>query len=178
MRITVGSKNQTKIDAVEESIQDSDLLRGAEVVGREVHNPLFGHPIGIDAVVAGAVDRAREAFVDADYSVGIEGGMIAVPQTKSGYMEISICAIYDGTQFHLGMSPGFEWPRAVVSNIIDAGMDGSQAFKAAGLTTQEKIGATQGAISVLTDGKMNRTMLNKLVVMMALIHLENAKHYK
>ena len=177
MRVTVGSENQTKIEAVREALQESSFFMNAEVVPMRVGVEQFGHPVSLAMVVEGAIDRARQAFQNCAYSFGIEGGLIEVPKTKSGYMETSICAIYDGNQFHLGMAPSYEWPKTVIDLIVNKGLDGSQAFREAGLTAHEKIGTSGGGVSILTKGKMDRKGLNKLAVMMALIHLENREHY-
>ena len=75
------------------------------------------------------------------------------------------------------MSPAYEWPIAVADGILDKGLDGSQALKAAGLTTHDKIGAAEGGIFLLTNGRMNRTDLNRSAVMMALIQLEHPQQY-
>ncbi len=146
MRINVGSKNQTKAQAVAEALSGHELFKDAEVVGVDVASEQFGHPIKLAIVVKGAMDRAKQAFKDCDYSFGIEGGLIEVPETKSGYMEVAICAIYDGSQFHLGMSPGYEWPKTVTDLIVNKGLDGSQALREAGFTSHEKIGTAEGGI--------------------------------
>ncbi len=177
MKIRVGSKNSTKINAVKELIASYKAFAGADVEGVDVQVETFGHPRTLDEVVAGAVDRAKQAFTSGDYGFGIEGGMFAVPQTKTGYMEIAVCAIWDGKEVCLGMSPAYEWPIAVADGILDKGLDGSQALKAAGLTTHDKIGAAEGGIFLLTNGRMNRTDLNRSAVMMALIQLEHPQQY-
>jgi inosine/xanthosine triphosphatase len=118
-----------------------------------------------------------QSFHDCDYSIGIEGGLIEVPGTKSGYMEFGVCAIYDGANYHLGFSPGFEWPTSVTDLIVNKGFDGSSALKEAGFTDHEKIGTAQGGIWILTKGKIDRTEYNKQAVTMALIQLENSEHY-
>ena len=177
MKINVGSKNPTKVGAVTEAFQESKFFNGAEVVSIDVVTEQFGHPITLDVIVKGAMDRARQAYQDCEYSVGVESGLIQVPGTKSGYMEMTVCAIYDGKQFHLGLSPGFEWPKAVTELIVKKGLDGSQALREAGFTDHEKIGTVEGGIWIFTHGKMNRKDYNKLAVIMALIHLENKVHY-
>lgn len=177
MKVSVGSKNQTKVQAVAEALQESEFFEDVEIVFIDVVTEKFGHPITIDLVIKGAMDRARQAFQDCDYSFGIEGGLIEVPATKSGYMEMAACAIYDGAQFHLGLSPGFEWPKSITELILHGGLDGSQALREAGFTDHEKIGAVEGGIWIFTHGKMNRKEYNKLAVVMALVHLENKKHY-
>jgi non-canonical (house-cleaning) NTP pyrophosphatase len=92
-------------------------------------------------------------------------------------VEVAACAIFDGSQVHLGLSPAFEWPTKVTDSILNKGLDGSQAMKEAGLTPHEKIGEKEGVIGLLTKGRMNRTEYNKLAIMMALTHLENPEHF-
>ena len=177
MKVNVGSKNQTKIKAVAEALKESKLFKNAKIFPVDVVVEKFGHPISMNLVVNGAIDRAKQAFKNCEYSFGIEGGLIEVPETKSGYMEMAACAIYDGEQFHLGLSPGHEWPKSVTEFIVKKGLDGSQALREAGFTDHKKLGKTEGGVFIFTHGKMNRTEYNKLAVMMALIHLENKEHY-
>lgn len=176
MKIKVGSKNKTKVEAVAEVLGKSKLFVGANVVGVEVVTEEFGHPKNLKATIEGAMDRAKQAFVDCNYSFGIEGGLMEVPYSKSGFMEVAACAIYDGKQFHLGLSPGCEWPKKV-TELIFKGLDGSQAMKEVGITKAVKVGAAEGAIWHLTKGQINRKEYNKAAVLMALIHLENPEHY-
>lgn len=177
MKITVGSTNQAKIQAVIEVVHECALFTNPEVVGVDVSVEQFGHPVGIDAIVKGAMDRAKHAFLNCDLSVGIESGLLPVPHTKTGYVEIAVCAMYDGQQFHLGTSSGYEWPKAVAEMIVKGGKDGSQAMREVGLTSHEKIGIAEGAVGLLTKGKLNRTQQNKQAVIMALVPLENKEHY-
>jgi inosine/xanthosine triphosphatase len=177
MRVNVGSTNRTKIEAVEEVLKSYPEFAEAEVMGVEVPVEEFGHPKTLAETVEGAMRRAKEAFRDCELSFGIEGGLIDVPHTKTGVMEIAVCAIYDGKTYHLGISPAFEWPRKVAKLIID-GMDGSRAFREAGFTTHEKIGTAEGAIWTLTKGKMKRKDYNKIAVTMALVHLNHPEDYK
>ncbi len=177
MKVGVGSKNKTKVEAVAEILKDYPLFAGAEVEGVVVEIEEFGHPKSLGETVAGAAARAKQAQVGRDYGFGIEGGLMEVPQTKTGYMEVAVCAIFDGKQIHLGLSQAFEWPQKVIDLILNEGLDGSQAAKSAGLTQQDKIGEHGGFIELFTKGRTNRTGLNKNAVMMALIHLENPEHF-
>jgi inosine/xanthosine triphosphatase len=177
MKVGIGSKNITKINAVAELLQDYPLFAGAEVAGVDVQIEQFGHPKSLAATVDGAVNRAKQAYVNRDYGFGIESGLMPVPQTKSGYMEVAVCAIYDGQQIHLGLSPAYEWPKKVLDKILHEGLDGSQAMKAAGLTQHEKLGEHEGFVGIFTKGRTNRTEYNKAAVVMALMHLENPEYY-
>ena len=113
----MGSKNKTKVNAVADILRDYPMFGDAEVIGVAVQIEEFGHPKSLEETVAGAVDRAKQADEGHDYGFGIEGGLMAVPQTKSGYMEVAACAIYDGKTIHLGLSPAVEWPQAVLDGI-------------------------------------------------------------
>ena len=101
-------KNSTKINAVKELIASYKAFAGADVEGVDVQVETFGHPRTLDEVVAGAVDRAKQAFTSGDYGFGIEGGMFAVPQTKTGYMKL-LFARFGMARRCVGMSPAYEW---------------------------------------------------------------------
>lgn len=177
MKVGVGSKNKTKVAAVEELLADYPMFEGAEIFGTDVQVEEFGHPRSLKETVDGAIDRAKQAQAGNDYGFGIEGGLFEVPHTKSGYMEVAVCAIFDGQRVHLGLSPACEWPGTVTQMILTEGLDGSQAMKAAGITTEAKIGEAKGFIDIVTKGRMDRTTFNKAAVQMALIHLENPEYY-
>lgn len=177
VKVNIGSKNQTKIQAVTEALNESKFFKNVDINPIDVVTEKFGHPITMKLVIEGAIDRAKQAFSDCKYSFGIEGGLIEVPRTKSGYMEMAACAIYDGQRFHLGLSPGFEWPKSVTELIVNKGLDGSQALRKAGFTNHEKLGTAEGGVWIFTHGKMNRKEYNKSAVIMALIHLENKECY-
>jgi inosine/xanthosine triphosphatase len=104
--IHVGSKNISKVGAVENVVRRYEMFEGAEVVGVEVPVEQFGHPKSLEETVAGAVARAKTARSGADFGFGLESGLLAVPQSKTGYMEVAVCAIFDGTEIHLGLSSG------------------------------------------------------------------------
>src|SRR3989344_5500252 len=176
MKVGVGSKNKTKINAVAELLPNYPMFSGAQVSGVEVNIEQFGHPKNLEETVAGAINRARKAFVGNEYGFGIEGGLMAVPQTKSGYMEVAVCAIYDGKQIHLGLSQACEWPKKAIHAILHEGLDGSQAMKKVGLTEHEKLGEHEGIVGIFTKGRTNRTEFNKTAIVMALIHLENPEY--
>ena len=176
MHVGIGSKNATKVAAVKELLEDYPMFEGATIEGVAVEIELFGHPKNLGETVSGAVDRATQAQIGKDYGFGIESGLMEVPQTKSGYMEVAVCAIYDGEQVHLGLSQAYEWPQKVLDRIMD-GMDGSQAMKDAGLTQHEKLGEHEGFVGIFAKGRTNRTEYNKAAIMMALMHLENPEHY-
>lgn len=174
--IHVGSKNPTKIQATENILAKNELFDGAKVEGVSIDIEEFGHPKSIEETIAGAKDRAKAAYEGSDLGVGLESGLFKAPGTATGYLETTACALFDGKRYFIGTGPSFEWPPKMLELILN-GLDGSQAFKAIGLTDHEKIGVAQGGIYVLTKGSLNRIKLNELALTMALLQLQNPDHY-
>ncbi|OGI15235.1 hypothetical protein A3K63_04145, partial [Candidatus Micrarchaeota archaeon RBG_16_49_10] len=147
----------------------------AEVIGIEVDSGVPEQPKSVDEVVRGAMNRAVGAFKDCEYSFGIEDGLMEVHGTKTGYMNICVCAIYDGKNYHIGLSSAFEYPREVTRLVLEEGLDINQAAHKAGLTKKTKVGSAEGVIGILTHGRLPRKEYTKQAVTMALIHLENSR---
>lgn len=176
MKVGVGSLNPTKFAAVARALGKCPGFAAAEVVKVKVSVEEFGHPKTLKETIEGAISRARQAQEGRDYGFGIEGGLMEVPYTKTGYMEVAACAIYDGTRVYLGLSSAFEWPPSVLALIL-SGLDGSQAVQAAGLSAREKLGTEEGFVGLFTDGRVDRTQFNEFAVVMAMMQLEHPEHY-
>lgn len=173
MKIIVGSKNKVKVEAVAEILKDYPHLSHADVEGAEADSGVSAQPKSLDETIKGAMNRARTVFSNCDYSIGLESGLMEVPHTKGGYMDLCVCAIYDGTEFHLGLSSAWEFPdKAITDLMVNGGMDMSQAINKAGLTKNPAIGSEEGAIGILTKGRMDRKEYTKQALRTALIHLE------
>jgi len=178
MRINVGSKNQVKVDAVKEAIQDYDFLSKAEVFSLEVSSEVFKQPKSIDETVEGAMNRAKNAFQNCEYSFGIESGLIKIPNTKTGYMNVCACAIYDGKNYHLGLASAFEYPTKVTKLLFSDDLEIDEAIYKVGLTNDKRIGRSGGVISYLTKDRLKRKEYIKQAITTALIHLENPELFK
>jgi len=178
MNINIASKNPIKIRAVEEVIKDYDFLSKAKINSTESSSEVSKEPKSLEETVSGAMNRARNSFKTCDYSFGIESGLMQVPYTKTGEMDVCVCAIYDGRNYHLGLSCAFEFPPKVIELIHTKGLDANEAFFKCRLTDKEKIGAEEGAIGLLTKGKVTRKDYTKQAIKMALIQLENKDLYQ
>ena len=173
MHIRVGSKNKAKVTAVEEILRDYSHLAQAEVEGVEVDSGISSQPKSLDETIQGAMNRARKVFQNCDYGIGLESGLMQVPYSKGGFMDVCACAIYDGKEYHLGLSSAWEFPDVSVTRImIEEGLDMSQAINKAGLTDNPDIGSDLGAIGILTKGRIDRKEYTKQALRTALIHLE------
>ena len=134
IRFVVGSKNKAKVDAVAEILTEYPHLAKAEVSGEKTDSGVANQPLTLNEAVTGAMNRARSAFVNCEYGVGIESGLMSVAHTKSGYLDVCAAAIYDGTEFYLGLSSAWEFPeKNIIYSMVNEELDMSQAVSKAGL---------------------------------------------
>ncbi len=176
MKINIGTANPIKIEALRETLSGSEILRESQVKGVDTGSTVAEQPKSLKETVRGAKNRARAAFKDCDFSVGIEDGLMAVPGTLTGYMNIGICAFYDGKRYYLGTSAAFEYPPKAIE-LVKKGFDINQAFHMIGLTDNPKVGSAEGAIGILTRGRWSRKETAKQAVIAALLQLENKELY-
>ncbi len=173
MRITVASTNKAKVDAVTEVLKEYPHLAHAEIQSVSTRSDVSDQPKSLDETIQGAMNRARNSFADCEYSIGIESGLMAVPYTKGGYMDVCAAAIYDGKEFHIGLSSAWEFPDPKVTNLImQGGMNMSEAINHAGITSNPGIGSAEGAVGIFTKGRVDRKEYTKQALRMALIHID------
>ncbi|WP_299089222.1 DUF84 family protein [uncultured Metabacillus sp.] len=81
MKIAIGTKNPTKVNAVQAAF--ASYLPG-EFRSIDVPSHVSAQPLTDDETMTGAINRAKNALdaVEADIGVGLEGGLI---KTKHGY---------------------------------------------------------------------------------------------
>lgn len=171
MKIIVGSKNPNKVDAVRDVFVGRFVDELHLVLGKEVSSGIDEQPLSLEVTIAGAVNRAKNAFEHGcDLSVGIEGGLVPVPSSHSGYMQTEACALYDGENIYLGLSGAFAMPKDVIESILEKGINLSDAFRMHGYTEHEYVGYKEGAIGILSKGAMDRKRFTEDAVNMALVH--------
>ena len=108
--INIGTKNPQKIDAVKEVLIEYPDFKDSKINGIAADSKVSEQPKSMDETITGAINRAKNCFLNCDYSIGLESGLMKVPYTKTGYMDFTACAIYDGNKIHLGFSSAFEYP--------------------------------------------------------------------
>lgn len=168
-RIIVASLNQNKINAVKE------VFPSFFVEGQACESGVGEQPLSLDETIHGAINRAKEVYMDCTYSVGIEDGISRVPQTASGYMNFCCCAVYDGTRIYLGLGPAFEYPPECTKKVVEDGITISEACTP--FSGKPNIGYDEGIIGWLTGGRINRKDYTKQAVEMARIQMENPELY-
>ena len=169
MRVVVGSVNPSKIEAVR--LGFFRFFSDVSVTEVDVSSGVSDQPIGFDAMIEGAKNRARAAFRNCDYSVGIEAGIYSLAdQPLSG----AVAAIFDGNVFGFGVGPGFEIPKSVAE---------SSRKQELGLVIDKLMNTTgskqkTGAIGLLTQHKVQRSEINSYAIMMALVPFMNKRLYE
>jgi len=173
MIINIGSKNLIKVAAVKEILNDYPHLRGAEIIATEASSEVGDQPKSLEETIKGAMNRAKNSFNNCSFSFGIESGLMAVPHTKTGYMDVCVCAIFNGKEYYLGLSSAWEAPQNVADYMLKEGLDMNDAAHKAGLTKNPKVGSAEGLVGIMTKGRLTRKEYTKEAIRTALIHIDN-----
>lgn len=178
MRIHVGSRNPVKLNAVKIALWYYPQFRSAEIKWITVDSGVSPQPKNILETMLGAETRARAAFRNCDYSIGLESGTMVLPLPNgTRYVEQTICAFYDGTRMGIGFSPAFEIPPLMARMLMEDHVDLEQASCRAGLTHKQKLGQEEGIIGILTHGVVDRTAYTIPAIHMALTTFQNPELY-
>jgi inosine/xanthosine triphosphatase len=178
--IAVGTANIVKIQAVEEIIKDYPQLAKAKVHSFSVPSEISEQPLSLEETITGAKNRAKNAFAacsSCKYSFGIESGLFEANGTQTGFLEACICCIYDGVNYSIGMSCGFEIPKPILNYVLDKNMDLGQACYESGITANSKLGSAEGLIGILSKGRVDRKEYTKQCIIAALLQVENEEWY-
>lgn len=176
MKINIGTANKIKIESLCEAVKTSSCFKNAVIKGVDTGSSVSDQPKTLEETVGGAKNRAQKSFQDCDLSVGIEDGLMAVPGSLTGFMNIGVCAFYDGKRYYLGTSAAFEYPPKAIK-LVKEGLDINEAFYELKLTNNPRIGSSEGAIGILTHGCWNRKETAKQAIIAAMLQLENKELY-
>ncbi|MFA5031233.1 MAG: inosine/xanthosine triphosphatase [Patescibacteria group bacterium] len=177
MKILVGSKNPTKINAVKQAFAIY-FTKSLEVVGVDVDSRVTNQPTN-NEIFIGAENRARslkkfndEQKGDASYFVGIEGGAMELHgRTLSSSVACIICS---NGAMEFGVSPLYQLPHFVAKKLHEGAELGGIMDMLMG-TTQTK--QKTGAVNFFSKGKIDRTEMMRLAVFMALMPIINKEVY-
>lgn len=153
MKVAVGSTNPTKIDPVKEIF--SHHFKHVEVKGVSVSSGVSDQPKSNTEAFQGAYNRAKaalEKIPDADYGVGIEGGL---HEHTFGWFENSLVVIMNRAgEYGVGASGGLALPDKVMKQIHE-GKNLEEAVDNLFGTT--KVGEGIGMFGVMTKGVVTRS---------------------
>lgn len=155
MIVRVGTAGAMKVAAVRRAF--ARYFRGLRVEGVDVPSGVSPQPLSFGEVAKGARNRARGAFRDCDYAVGIEAGIFRMAALSPRPFQITVACVFDGRREGLGAGPFFEVPASIVRRIVKA---------------------DTGTVALVTKGKMTREGLTRDAVMMALAPFVSAELYE
>ena len=173
---TVLSTNQIKIRAFRYAL-DKLGLNELIVSSAAGSSGVSAQPLSLEETLQGARNRAMMAYQinPQAIGVGIECGVFQVfPEER--LFNISCAVMFDGKNYLTGMSPTFLHPESVTSLVLDQGLDISQAYREAGLCISDDIGASDGAIGIISNGNMPRYLYCSLAAEMALYDWLNSSY--
>jgi inosine/xanthosine triphosphatase len=149
--VAVGSLNPVKIGAVHAVL--ARVAPHVRVEGIAAASGVRDQPWGDDETIRGALTRAHaaRAALDADWGVGIEGGVVDVREAVRTCAWVAIVG-RDGRE-GVGGSLSLELPRGV-AELVRGGMELGHAMDA--VTGERDVKRGVGAVGILTGGLVSR----------------------
>ena len=170
-RITVASRNPVKLRAACAAFQRIFPAQRFSVNGVSVASGVPDQPRSVAETMRGARNRAehaRAAQADADYWVGIEGGIEDSAHGMSCFARVHI--IDRGGQVGMGQTAVFYLPHQVAELVrggLELGLADDIVFQ------RDNSKQANGAIGILTDDVIDREAYYIHAVIMALVRFKN-----
>jgi inosine/xanthosine triphosphatase len=188
VHVIIGSKNPVKINAIKNVFNRFFPTEKIIFSIFEVPSNVSNQPIGLENVIKGAINRAKNAFsmylknrdTTSDlkiFSVGIEAGLVSIPFTISGYLDYQYCAILDQDQHvSIGSGSGWEYPPEIIKEILNDPLleVGTLMAKISG---DPNVKYRNGAIGYYSKNLLTRPVITEECVQMALIPYLNHEKY-
>ena len=177
MKWVVGTTNKAKILCVEAVVNKCFPGQTHEVVSVNVASGIDAQPMDVDSTVRGARNRAAgalSAVPDADYGVGLEGG---IERCAGKYFECGWMVVIDrrGGREGIGSSARFEMSEVLMRPLLDEGKELAEVIDA--MTGGTDVRSTLGAMGVLTGGYLGRADAYSHGLMFALAPFLSEKKY-
>ncbi len=174
-KIIIASKNPVKINATLNGFQKMFPNEQFEIEGVPVPSGVSDQPKNETEIFSGALNRAGNACKekpDADFCVGIEGGIEETNSGMEAFAWVVIKAKGDG--FGKGRTSTFFLPPQI-AELIGQGKELGEADDIVFGRTNSK--QENGAVGILTDNVVDRTKYYTEAVVLALIPFKNKKLY-
>jgi inosine/xanthosine triphosphatase len=170
----VGSENPVKINCVAEAIRE--FWPDSKAVGVGTDSGVSHQPASDHEMLTGALNRARQALDKVSYAqfgVGIEGGTLDADDGMWAYAWVVI--VDRRGQLGKGQTGRFLLPE-VVARLVRDGLElGEADDRVFGRNNSKQ---EEGAIGILSDGRITRSALYKPAVTFALLPFVNPDYYR
>lgn len=175
LRIIVGSQNPAKLEAVSNAFASffpEDSFGVQQVL---VPSGVSPQPLSDAETLLGATNRARAARElegEADFWLGIEGGLQPVPGEPERYISYCWVVVLGRQQSGRARSASYELPKAIC-DLIRQGMELGDADDLIFGVSGSKL--ESGGVGLLTDGRVTRSQFYAEAVKLALIPFLNSE---
>lgn len=171
----VGSENPVKIQCVAQAV--AEFWSASRVLGVHTDSQVSAQPTSEHEMRTGALNRAWQALqkvAAADFGIGIEGG---IEDREDGMWAFAIVVIVDRHErCSEGQTGRFRLPAGVARLIREEGLElGAADDRFFG---RENSKQKEGAIGILSDGKITRLELYKPAVVFALLPFLHPEYYE
>jgi inosine/xanthosine triphosphatase len=175
-KIIVASTNPIKIETALNGFRKMFPEREFEAIGKSVASGVPDQPMTTEETLLGAKNRALGAkalYEDADYWVGIEGGI----QTSETEMDAFAWVVVIDKKDILGRSrtANFQLPPVIVKLIKEGKELGEADDIVFGRTNSKQ---ANGGVGLLTHDVLSRTAFYEHAVILALVPMLNEELYK
>lgn len=174
MVFAVGSRNPVKLLAVSDAV--NAFWPDAAVDGIAVESGVGDQPRSVEETFCGAATRARQALAarrDADFGVGIEGG---ISDEVDGMWAFAAAVVVsrDG-RTGKGQTGRFLLPPEIARLIREEGLElGEADDRFFGRTNSKQ---NEGAVGILSKGRIDRRELYRHGILFALLRFVHEEHY-
>ena len=171
LTVLIGSKNPTKINAVENALKRVFYDRAISVLGHNVESGVPDQPIGYEETKSGAENRIKNLkHRGADFYIGIEGGCVYVEKKLFAFAWVLTEDRfgYVGS----GKTSMFQLPKKI-QKLIDEGFELGEADDLVFKRSESK--KKNGAVGILTNNLIDRTKYYEEAVILSLIPFINKK---
>jgi len=167
LTIVVTSLNPVKVEAVRQAFQSNFPLCDIQLMPVQVDSGVADQPMSDDETRQGARNRVAEArlkFPDADYWVGLEGGL----DSHDTHLMAFAWMVVSGSDNRSSEARSATLPLPPkVQALVESGLELGEANDRVFSTLNSKQGG--GAYGLLTDGLMTRESIYTQTLILALI---------
>ncbi|MDR7128551.1 inosine/xanthosine triphosphatase [Algoriphagus sp. 4150] len=168
--VIVGSKNIVKVACTESAFTEA-FSAGFTVNGINAASQVSDQPVGNEETYLGARNRvinSKKAFPEADYWVGIEGG---IESDERGMFAFAWIYIEHKSGLHGKAKTGTFYLPEAIANLIHSGLELGEADDQ--FFAQENSKQNGGAVGILTRGAITRQTYYTQAIVLALIPFLN-----
>ena len=173
-KVIIASKNPVKIQAVQDGFEKMFPDQAFEFVSVSIPSNVSGQPLCSDETFLGAKNRADNAsneVKDADFYVGIEGGVEHVESEMEAFAWV---VIKSAGKYGKARTGTFFLPKQVVE-LIKEGKELGEADDIVFKRNNSK--QKNGAVGILTGDVIDRTKYYTEAVILSLIPFKNVDIY-